>query len=320
LTATQKRAQDELSPGLWGILFKAILVLIRAAMDKTELTRSRPPESGSSSAMSYFWASTCDLRLLFFVTDTVLTGDLGLRVLQDALDGKARDEHLDAIQLALKDPGPRTQAFRESAQEFIEMFLSRAVDNFQIYIVEILREVLHRQPRILSSSKQELTLGYVLQFDSIDTLTKDWIEGKVTSLSYEGFDNLEEWCQSRGIPLLVPEGKREQIVELIATRNLIVHNRGIVDERYKKAVSTTKFALRQQRDLVVQDLLSAKELLDYVVNVTDGAIVAKFGLPQVNVRAELNTRSLKKWPRKSVKSQQDQVQKASPPDAEGASS
>lgn len=71
---------------------------------------------------------------------------------------------------------------------------------------------------------------------------------------------------------------------------------------------------------MVQDLLSAKELLDYVVNVTDGAIVAKFGLPQVNVRAELNTRSLKKWPRKSVKSQQDQVQKASPPDAEGASS
>jgi len=156
-------------------------------MSKREFSHSRPLESGSRAALSYLWASACDLRLLNFVTDTVLTGDYGMRVLQDALDGKDGYKEFDPVKLAKNEPGPRTQAFRDSRQEFIEMFLSRAVDNFQVYIVEIISEVLHKQPRILSSSKQELTLGYVLQFESIDSLIKDWIEGKVASLSYDGF-------------------------------------------------------------------------------------------------------------------------------------
>lgn len=286
-------------------------------MSKREFSHSRPLESGSRAALSYFWASACDLRLLNFVTDTVLTGDYGMRVLQDALDGKDGYKEFDPVKLAKNEPGPRTQAFRDSRQEFIEMFLSRAVDNFQVYVVEILREVLHKQPRILSSSKQELTLGYVLQFDSIGSLTKDWIEGKVASLSYDGFGDLEDWCQSRGIPILVPEGKREHIVELIATRNLIVHNRGIVDERYRKAVPATKFETGKQRALEVEDLLSAKDLLDYVVNATDGAVSAKFGLPQVEVRAEVSARSQKRWPRRSSNRPQPETQSLPSAPSEG---
>lgn len=256
-----------------------------------------PPEVGTRAALSYFWSNTCDLRLLGFLTHTTISGDFIHRIARDALEGKNDYQKLDPSKLARSNPGPRTQELRASSQEFVEMFLSRAVDSFQVYIVEILREVLHKQPKILSASKQELTLGYVLQFDSIESLTKDWIEGKVAGLSYEGFGELEEWCKSRGIPLLVPDGKHTKIVEAIAIRNLIVHNRGVVDERYKKATGDTRFDVGSQRALDVEDFIGTTELLAKVVKITDGAVLGKFGLNQVNVRDELDERSEKRWPR-----------------------
>lgn len=269
--------------------------------NETENNEHPIPERGTTAALAYFWASTADDRLFQFVIDTALRGDFVAYVAKSALDGKSDYKTMDPVTLAKSEPGPRTTALRQSSQELLEMFLSRAVDNFQAYIVDIVRSVLHKQPRILSARKQELSLGYILQFDSIEALTRDIIEGRVAALSYEGFGELEEWCQSRGIPLLVPQGKRDQVVELIATRNLIVHNRGIVDERYRKAVASSKYSVGQQRDLEVDTFLSALELLNTVVRVTDSAIAGKFGLDQVNLRKEIRARAEQRWPRPSKK-------------------
>ena len=268
----------------------------RAMSTTKSFSELSPPEYGTRAALSYFWASKCDLRLLHFLLDTAMTGDFVYRIAQDALEGKDDYTKLNPQELARSDPGPRTKVIRASSQEFLEMFLSRIVDSFQVYIVEILREVLHKQPRILSASKQELTLGYVLQFDSIESLTKDWIEGKVASLSYEGFGDLEDWCKTRGIPLLFPEGKREKIVETIAIRNLIVHNRCIVDERYRKSTGDTRFKVGQARALDVEDFFETMKLLSKVIKVTDGAVSGKFGLEQIDIRTEITGRSEKKWP------------------------
>lgn len=266
-------------------------------MTKEDETKEHPfPERGTSAALGYFWASARDARLFHFVLDTVLRGDYVYHVAQSALDGKVC-ETKSPVDLAQKNPGPRTKQLRQSRQELLEMFLSRTVDNFQAYIVEMVRAVLHKQPRILSARKQELSLGYILQFDSIEALTRDLIEGKVATLSYEGFGELEDWCQSKGIPLLVPQGRREQVVELIATRNLIVHNRGIVDERYRKAVPASSFAVGHLRTLEIQDFQAATDLLDTVVRITDSAVAGKFGISQLFLRKEIRKLSEERWPR-----------------------
>ena len=71
------------------------------------------------------------------------------------------------------------------------MFLTRIVDNFQVYLTEIIRMVLRKRPEILSGRKQEISLGYILDFNSIESLTQDIIEAKVNSLSYDGFVKLK---------------------------------------------------------------------------------------------------------------------------------
>ncbi len=49
-----------------------------------------------------------------------------------------------------------------------------------------------------------------------------------------------EGTARKGIPLLVPDGQLSAVVELIAVRNLIAHNRGVVDARFLKATGATE--------------------------------------------------------------------------------
>lgn len=116
------------------------------------------PERGTSAALAYFWASGRDARLFHFVIDTALRGDYVGYIARNALEGKCDYKEKDPADLARTNPGPRTMHLRQSRQELLEMFLCRAVDNFQAYIVDIVRAVLHKQPRMLSARKQELSL------------------------------------------------------------------------------------------------------------------------------------------------------------------
>lgn len=254
------------------------------------------PERGTPALLEYAWASSCDFRLFHFLIDTTLATDYAAHVVQQALDGKQDYKSTDPASLAKQAPGTRTQALRAFSQELLEMFLVRAIDNFQVYLVDAIRAVLHKQPRVLADRKLELSLGQILKFESIDALAKDIVEGKLQSLSYQGFGELDEWCTSRSIPLVVPDGSRSQLVEYIALRNIVVHNRGRIDERYADAVPSRRGEIGKKRSISVDDLFQAMDILNRVAVYTDSALAGKFSLPQVGVRSELDQRSKDRWP------------------------
>jgi len=258
---------------------------------------SPPPEVGTEALLEYCWANTCDLRLFNFVIDLALQGDYVAHIARQALDGNEDYKAQTPVDLAKINPGSATKALRQSSQELLEMFVSRAVDNFEVYLVAIIRLVLQKEPRILSDRKQELTLGQILKFDSIEALSREIIEGKLNALSYEGFGELEAWCTQRSVPLLVPHGQRDRVVELIALRNIIVHNRGRVDERYRAAVPSSSAKVGAKREIEVDDLFGAVALLDAVVSTTDSAVAGKFRLSTVKIREEIQTRAKQRWPK-----------------------
>ena len=129
-----------------------------------------PPERVTGPASDYFKTSYRNLGLFSFVIDTVLTGDYVVHIASRALDGKELDKQIDPADLAKKEPGPRTKQLRKFAQELLEAFFVRFVDNFEVYLSDILREVLRKKPDILRSRQQTVTLEHVLQFPTIDDL------------------------------------------------------------------------------------------------------------------------------------------------------
>lgn len=236
------------------------------------------PERVTLSAGEYFLASSRNLGLFNFVVNTVLSIDFAGHIARQALDGEKSYKKIDPAILAKKEPGPHTRQLRRYRQELLQAFISRFVDNFEVYLVDILREVLRQKPDILRSRQQTVTLEYLLEFERIDDLIQDIIESKVNSLSYKGFLELEQWYKEKGIPLVVKQEDIHVVVELIATRNVIVHNRGRVDEKYLRTVPTSAYKVGELREIDVDDLFSTLSILNSIVSETDQEIAQKFNL------------------------------------------
>ena len=80
----------------------------------------RPPERGTTSLLEYFWSSTCDLHLFYFVIDTVLKGDYVGYIAKRALAGDTSPGYTEPSDLARSSkPGPRIYRLRQSRQELL---------------------------------------------------------------------------------------------------------------------------------------------------------------------------------------------------------
>lgn len=252
------------------------------------------PRTATSAATAYFEAANRDLSLFHFVIETVLATDYVAFIAKRALDEsderarqraggitssvKPEVQKISPSELAVTNPGTRTKELRRQRQLLLEMFVARATDNFNRFLVDLIREVLEKQPSILKSRQQSLTIEDILQHTSIDELIRSIIESKVNALSYEGFEQTRDWCGSRGIPLEVADDDLPTLVEGIATRNLIAHSRCVVDEKYVRSVRNTPFKAGELRKLEVDDLFGLLVLFDRVVIATDKTAAKKFKL------------------------------------------
>jgi hypothetical protein len=70
----------------------------------------------------------------------------------------------------------------------------------------------------------------------------------------------------------------DRIVELIATRNCIVHNRCLIDDKYLRSVKNPKFGKGEKRKIQLGDFEEAIQTLNRVVLATDQGVVSEFGL------------------------------------------
>jgi hypothetical protein len=253
-------------------------------------------DRASREAAEYFKAVQAAVELLQLIITTVIRLDFVSYSARRAIerDDRAaetgqmpehdRHEITDPLDLMRVEPGTLTKAYRRSRQSLLQMLFARAVDNFETYLVSIIREALRKRPEILSKSTYPtLTMEIILEHHTVDSLVHHLIESKVNDLSYRGFPDLTDWCQDRGITLVVPPGKSEEVAELIATRNVITHNRGIVDQKYVRSVKAPNFKLGDVRKFDNSTLLASISLLNKVVDATDKAIVTNFGLETVEV-------------------------------------
>jgi hypothetical protein len=228
------------------------------------------PREGTTASLAYAKDSIADLKFFHFIIRRVTASDYTAYVARQALDGKDLDVK-DPYELLDTAPGAQTKILRENAQTLLQMFFVRLIDNFQKYLVDVIREILRSKPTMLRTRQQTITLDELLEYERIQDLVHDVIERKVNSLSYEGFAALHEWCTERGIEINVPASEQETVIEMIATRNIIAHNRGFIDERYVRAVAIPKSQVGSQRLLKVDYFFSAHWLLSDIVFKTDAA-------------------------------------------------
>ncbi len=164
------------------------------------------------------------------------------------------------------------------SQLFLQMIICRLVDNYSSYLSDVIREIIPSKPEILKSGEQ-VKLDYILQFDTMSDFLTDLTERKVTNLSYSGFLEIEKWCVDKlGLSLVENDDERNNLIELIETRNIFVHNRGKIGDKYIKNVSNTDFILGQERIIDLDYLIRVIPLVLGCGLKFDEKIAAKFSL------------------------------------------
>jgi hypothetical protein len=167
-----------------------------------------------------------------------------------------------------------------------EMLWCRGVDNFLTYVAQLLGLIFRTRPETLRSSKTE-TLQTILEFKSMDELVNHLAEKKVYDLTFRGMRDLRDALLRELSFDLFPVAERlDRAVLIIEDRNLVVHNRNIINAIYIRRTSAewAKVGGRQTVGLVCAQ--RCMRFLAHAAIDIDARALQKFGLPSEPVNGE----------------------------------
>jgi hypothetical protein len=242
-----------------------------------------PPAQLTAACSRFFEDHVRLMSLIAFVGAMADRSDEAARIATQTLIKLAKtDEEKQKYERVAKERGSATKTLSSFRIVLLEMVHCRSVDNFLTYVSELLTLVFRTRPETMRSGDSE-KLDYILQFQSMDDLVAAIAEKRVNDLSYEGIGKLSKYLEDRiGLELFTRQDDLERARYLVELRNLIVHNRGIVNQSFLSRLSHSNQKLGkvgEPIDLNVDVVFDGCDFLVADAFDIDGRAAAKFGLP-----------------------------------------
>lgn len=199
-----------------------------------------------------------------------------LQKARTAFQSAEKKQNTDFLQKLLEEQRPSAADLLRSFGVFtLEVKLSRHVDNYLTYLSELLSLIFVTRPETLRSS-ETVTLQEVLSHERMEDFISRAAEQRVEALSYKGMVTLNKYMSDKlAFPLFEESEKLETAARIVDTRNLIVHNRGIVNRRARNVPGDVGEQVKLTEASVEKDA----EFLRLSGFDIDTRALSKFGLP-----------------------------------------
>jgi hypothetical protein len=159
-----------------------------------------------------------------------------------------------------------------------EMTLCRAVDNYLVYLTDLLSLIFRSRPESLRSG-EEVSLDFVLAHATRSNLIKALVDRKVNQLSFYGMRALSQYLSKKlGFALFPKEADLDRAILLVEMRNLIVHGRGIVNETFVQRVVRSSFPRGTRLKFSINDVTTHIGFLNLSVADIERRAHEKFGV------------------------------------------
>lgn len=146
-------------------------------------------------------------------------------------------------------------------------------------MAELLALVFRSRPETLKSS-ETVRLEFVLRHSKMDDLIESLAERRVERLAYQGMRDLaEDLRKSLGFDLFADDTSLTRAIGIVESRNLIVHNRAIVNKRHVSKVPEAAPELGTRLDLTFDSVSDDLDFLAESAYAIDERAVAKWDLP-----------------------------------------
>jgi hypothetical protein len=114
-----------------------------------------------------------------------------------------------------------------------ECVLVRAVDNFQAYVVELLSKIFSQRPEMIAGNK--IDARAIFEISDIRDLKRYAVEEMATKYSFMNVVDLDTELRSKfAFGLFQTKIRKIRIKRIVEIRNLVVHNRGIINNTFMK--------------------------------------------------------------------------------------
>jgi hypothetical protein len=167
-------------------------------------------------------------------------------------------------------------------QRYPNLLLSMSL----IYLVSIFEGLLHdlfsaaflARPEALKSRKKQLSYEKILTLQSSGTIVEYLAQREMHELGYQSVEEQIDYYREKfGIDLLESGVSADDLVEIHAARNVLVHNNGIINPPYLEKVSTQKYKAGDALQITPMYWESVFEKLRTVAHFSAKAVVGKFG-------------------------------------------
>ena len=236
------------------------------------------PKVGTSACRDFF-LSWGEINAFFhLILDMVGYIEGTVAIMRQSLIDTTTDEQdrdrLRSEEDAWEGPAAR---LRKRQQFLFEIILVRHVENYLNYLSGLLFDIFTQRPETLKSS-EKIALDQVLSHDNMDDLIRTIAQTKVDSLSHQSFYDLVAYFGEHFGLALFPQGQVALLAEAVQTRNISVHTRCIINERYVKRTGAPELLIGTKRDLSMEDLAGLVPLLADGVRKLDGQARKKLKL------------------------------------------
>ena len=185
----------------------------------------------------------------------------------------SRVEHLTDIDLFVPT---EMKLFRQFPELLRILGLSHLVTIFEGYLVDIIQEILLAHPDILKSGKQ-LTAEEVLTIGERKQIVSYLAEKEVEELQYSPFQKVVKYFDDKfNINLNTPIVSPEQITEILATRNIHIHNKGVINQRFQKLVKGSTLRLGTYKRITREYLVYTNNCINTIVSFIDTKARTKY--------------------------------------------
>jgi hypothetical protein len=253
-----------------------------------------PPEPGTGELGRFVEAFQETIGFVYYTTGMAARIDEVQRIAVEALANLQDSDPPHTEQPTERETA--TGELRKFRLVVLEMLLSRGVDNFLTYVAELLALVFRSRPETLRSG-ETIRLDYVLRHAGMDDLIESLAERRVERLAYQGMRELaDDLRKSIGFDLFPDAEALVHAISIIEARNLIVHNRAVINKRHIARVPSAASQLGARLDLEFDSVSDDLAFLARAAYSIDERAIRKWNLatspgdPDAHTSADSGTR------------------------------
>lgn len=187
----------------------------------------------------------------------------------------------------LDNPDRVSKKLKEFSSLHSKNLTVNIVDSFLWFLSSAIQASMKKKPELVKSG-ESIKIEEIFEFSSKKDLINYLIDKKINSLSYGGIDGLERFVdEALGINLFSDEESRTLMKVFIEARNILVHNRGIVNKIFLKRIKHhPDFKIEEGRrfHLGFDDLVRLSKVCVETALTMDDQVTSKFKIERKQYR------------------------------------